>query len=404
MLLNRKRAEQKMVEHNIRALVSTSPANVFYVSDLCPYGRCIALLPEDRNIEPAVIAPISGPTPIVLMSVPWISDVRYYGEFYTMTRWAKEPLTSAERKLVEAQESWERTKEADPNKILIKLLMERGITKGRIGVDETYLPSDSPFWHEIKNELPDITAVRARDILREIRLVKSEEEVRRIQEAIRITEKAWETALEEAKQGISEWEFATIYEHTVLSERGRIVSKLGMYGAPIGFGRRTAFVDISLPSDYRLAKGDLIRLDGGCSYMGYRCDIGRSAVLGVPSEKLKKYYEAMFQGEQLAIDMAKPGVKASAIFNAAVEKVRRSGIPHYARHNTGHGWGVEGYDPPTIGPKDDTQLEEGMVICFETPYYEVGWGGPIIEDAVVISKNGARFLSKFSRELYAISG
>jgi len=402
MLLNRKRAEEKMAEHSIIALVATSPANVFYVSDLCPYGRCFALLPEDRDVEPAIIAPISGPTPIVLMSVPWISDVRYYGEFYTVICRAKEPLTDAERKLVEAQESWERAKEADPNRILIRLLMERGITKGRIGIDETLLPPDNSFWQEIRNSLPNLTPVRARDIFREIRLVKSEEEVRRIGEAVAITEKAWETSLAQAEKDMSEREFADIYEHTVLSKGGRIVSKMGMYGAPIGFGRRTAFVDIALPSDYRLAKGDLIRLDGGCSYMGYRCDIGRTAVLGEPSEKLREYYDAMLQGEQLAIDMAKPGVKASAIFKAVVEKVR-SGIPHYARHNTGHGWGVEEYDPPTIGPKDDTELEEGMVVCFETPYYEVGWGGPIVEDVVVISGNGVRILNKLSRELHIIS-
>jgi len=319
-----------------------------------------------------------------------------------MTGWAKEPLTNAERNLVKAQESWEKTKEADPIAILIGLLEERGITKGKVGVDESNLPLQHPFWQKIKNKLPDLEVVRAQEIFREIRMVKSDEEIRRIQEAVRITEKAWETTLEQTREGMTEIEFAEIYQHTIISDGGKISSWMGMYGPPIAFGRRTAFVDIALPSDYKLKKGDLIRFDGGCSYMGYPCDMARSAVLGQPSEKLRKYWNAIFEGEKLAIDMAKPGVKASVIFNSVIEKVRKSGIPHYKRHHTGHGLGVDGYDPPLISPNDHTLLEEGMVLCFETPYYEVGWGGILHEDIVVITKNEPRYLTKFEGELRII--
>jgi len=402
MLLNRERADRTLTEYNLEALIASSPANVFYTSDLCPFGRCFTLLPREHDKEPAVVAPISAPTPIALMSIPWIRDVRYYGEFYVMTRWAKEPLTEHERNLVKAQESWEKTREADPISILTTLLSERGITRGNIGIDESNLPYGSPIWQGIKKSLPRIDPVPAQHILQKIRTVKTDAEIQRIQEALRITEKSWGTALEQAHEGITEREFSQSYHHAVISEGGNIVSKLGMYGAPIGFGRRTAFPDIASPSDYKLEDGDIIRLDGGCSYMGYACDTGRTAVLNKPEEKLKKYYNALLAGEQKAIDMAKPGVKASTIFNAATQTVRASGLQHYARHHTGHGWGIEGYDPPLIGPKDETPLEEGMVICFEAPYYEVGWGGPMIEDAVKITQDGVQFLTCFDRDLYVI--
>jgi len=372
---------------------------VFYTSDLNPYGKCFVLLPYEQNVEPAIVAPISGPTPLILTSPPWIHDIRYYGEFYTTTRWAEEPLSSAEQKLIEVQESWEKTKEADPITILIRLLEERGITNGKIGIDESNLPVNHPFWKKIKDTLPNLEAVPAQKIFRKIRMVKSDEEIKRIQEATRITEKAWQTALEQTKEGMTEKEFAEIYQHTIISERGRIASKGLMFGPPLAFGRRTAFVDIALPSDYKLKKGDIIRLDGGCGYMGYPCDMGRCAVLEQPSQKLKKYWNAIFEGEQLAINMAKPGVQASDIFNAVIEKVRQSGIPYYRRHHTGHGWGIDHYDPPLMGPNDHTPLEEGMVLCFETPYYEVGWGGILHEDIVVTTKTEPRYLTTFEEEL-----
>ncbi len=398
MLLNRRRAEKKMEQHGLDALVATSPANVLYASDLCS-RNCFVLLPYERGVEPALIASISGPTPVVLMSPPHIRDVRYYGEFYTVVPKVKGGFTNAERELIKAQESWDRTKIADPIEILINLLEERGITKGRIGLDESALPYQHPSWQEIRRRLPKLEVVPAERILREIRMVKSEEEIRRIKEAVRITEKAWQTALEEARTGITERAFAGIYEHTIISEGGRLTSWMGMYGSPIAFGRRTAFVDIALPSDYKLKKGDILRLDGGCSYMGYSCDMGRSAVLGQPGEKTLKYWNAIFEGEKLAIGMAEPGAEASVIFNSVVEKVRKSGIPEYKRHHTGHGWGIEHYDPPLIGPNDHTQLEEGMVLCFETPYYEVGWGGLLHEDIVVITESKPRYLTKFEGEL-----
>ena len=100
--------------------------------------------------------------------------------------------------------------------------------------------------------------------------------------------------------------------------------------------------------------------------------------------------------------MARPRVKASTIFYSVIEKVREEGIPHFNRHHVGHGWGIEGYDPPLISPKENSLLEEGMLLDFETPYYEVGWGGLLNEEVIVITKKGAHFLTKFSRELHVI--
>lgn len=399
MLLNRERAENKMERYGLRALVATSPSNVFYTSDLCSYESCFVLLPSDRDIEPALAASISDPTSVALMSPPWIRDVRYYGEFYTETQWANAPLTWSESRLIGAQNSWESLRQRDPIPILLTFLTERGLTSGKIGIDESNLPLQDPFLQELEKTLPHLEVVPARSIFTEIRTVKSREEIRRIKLATAITEKAWKNALGHARSGMSEKEFEEIYFQTVITEGGRISSWRGMYGAPIAFGRRTAFVDIAMASEHKLETGDIIRFDGGASYMGYPCDMGRTAVLGQPSDKLRKYWNAIFQGEEMAIENAKPGVRVSVVFESAIGKVRESGISHYRRHHVGHGWGIDGYDPPLVGPHDPTPLEEGMILCIETPYYEVGWGGIIHEDIVEITHDGARYITTPEKEL-----
>jgi Xaa-Pro dipeptidase len=371
MLLNKDRADEKMDSHGLDALVATSPANVFYTSDTYPYGNSFALLPRDKGVEPALITSISGSTPVALMSPPWFSDVRFYGEFYVETRFAGESLSEAEKKMIEVHESWEISKESDPIALLVTMLEERGLNKGRIGVDESNLGRGHHFWERMKDSLPEVEVVPARKAFTDIRMVKTAEEIRRIGEATRITERAWEVALDAVRPGITEKEFA-------------------------------AFSDIAQPSEYRLQKGDIIRFDGGCTYMGYPCDMARSAAYKEAGEKLKSYWRALWEGEQRAVNMTRPGARASEIFRAAVETVRENGIRHYRRHHTGHGWGLEGYDPPTISPDVDTSLEEGMVLCFETPYYEVGWGGLLHEDVIAVTEGGSMYLSTREEELRVV--
>jgi Xaa-Pro aminopeptidase len=402
MLLNQDRADEKMDFHGLDALVATSPANVFYTSDTYPYGNSFALLPRDKGVEPTLITSISGSTPVALMSPPWFSDVRFYGEFYVETRFAEEPLSEAEKKMIGVHESWEISKESDPIALLVTMLEEKGLNKGRIGVDESNLGHGHPFWERMKDSLPEVEAVPARKVFTEVRMVKTAEEIRRIWQATRITERAWEAALDAVRPGITEKEFADLWQETIISEGGLSTSYLGAYWPPIAFGRRTAFSDIAQPSEYKLQKGDVIRFDGGCTYMGYPCDMARSAAYKEAGEKLKSYWRALWEGEQRAVNMAWPGARASEIFSAAVETVRENGMHHYRRHHAGHGWGLEGYDPPTISPDVDTSLEEGMVLCFETPYYEVGWGGLLHEDVIAVTEGGPRYLSTREEELRVV--
>ncbi|MGE3159420.1 MAG: M24 family metallopeptidase, partial [Xanthobacteraceae bacterium] len=91
-------------------------------------------------------------------------------------------------------------------------------------------------------------------------------------------------------------------------------------------------------------------------------------------------------------DIIKPGLKVSDLFKDIVATVQREGIPHFARSHVGHGIGVDGYDPPNIAESSKDVLEENMVVCIETPYYELGFAGLQVEDMVRVTKDGAESL------------
>jgi len=169
----------------------------------------------------------------------------------------------------------------------------------------------------------------------------------------------------------------------------------------VTIGERAALADV-YPTDRALRAGDLVRFDLGCLVGPYRSDISRTAVLGKPSEKQARYYSAILAGERAAIAAMKPGVAVSQLFEIAVRVTRENGLPHYQRHHVVHGIGLEPYDPPTINTSTSTALEAGMVFCVETPYYEHGWGGVQVEDAVEITPGGSRTLTRSSQDLAII--
>jgi Xaa-Pro aminopeptidase len=279
---------------------------------------------------------------------------------------------------------------AGPGEALRDVLGGFGALGKRIALDEAgVLPAT---WQRLGEQLGGTTLVPGYAHFRTARMVKSTEEVRRLERAALIAEDGVAAVLGMLKAGVTERLAATVFEQEVLRKGAQ------PFFTVVTMGERAALADV-YASDRALRPGDLIRFDLGCVYQGYRSDISRTAVLGRPSDKQLRYYNAARDGEIAAIAAMKPGVAVSQIFETAMRVTREHGMPHYERHHVGHGIGLEPYDPPTINAATHTALEPGMVFCVETPYYEHGWGGVQVEDAVEITAGGVRRLTQSSQEL-----
>ena len=279
---------------------------------------------------------------------------------------------------------------AGPGEALREVLGGFGALGRRIGLDESgVFPA---AWQRLGEQLGGTTIVPAYAHFRTARTIKSAEEVRRLERAALIAEDGVAAILGMLKVGVTEREAAMVFEGEVVRRGAQ------PFFTVVTMGHRAALADV-YASDAALKAGDLIRFDLGCVYQGYRSDISRTAVLGAPTEKQLRYYNAARDGEKAAIAAMKPGVPVNQIFETAMRVTRDNGMPHYERHHVGHGIGLEPYDPPTINAAAGMPLEPGMVFCGETPYYEHGWGGVQVEDAVEITATGVRKLTQSSQEL-----
>lgn len=237
------------------------------------------------------------------------------------------------------------------------------------------------LYRTLRTALPRIRFVDAGPILARTRAIKTEREIGLLRRAAQITEEAIGAAFGSFRSGMSERELLRTY-------LGELVRRdaLPLFTA-LNTGPRSALPN-GQAADRVPGAGELVRIDGGCRYGVYASDIARMAVVGEPDAKQKAYYSAAVAGLEAAIETAGPGVPAAACFDAAVNTVREAGIAHYERGHCGHGIGIENYDVPTVTPGSDDVLQPGMVICLETPYYEIGWGGVQAEDTLLITETG----------------
>ena len=233
----------------------------------------------------------------------------------------------------------------------------------------------------------------ARPAVLQARRTKLPDEIEKIALAAAVTERGLDKAFAQARAGVAELELSTI-----------IASEMRAGGGVPRFlvvtcGERSALAD-AYATPAKLKSGDLVRFDIGCTVDGYWADMARSAVVGEPTREQQERYDALLEGEEAERSLARAGVSAGDLFTIAVDRVRQGALPNYRRSNCGHGIGIDVHEFPALSTANQgVALEDGMVLCVETPYYQIGWGGMMVEDMIVIRPTGNECLTHLPRDL-----
>ena len=384
MLLNEARLDEFLAKASLDAVIGTSPENVLYLSGYWAMSQWVRRGPQAYVLRPrkglGETAVVTNTSLLDLVADQDINaDIRRYSYFKTDVD-ATAALSAADTRHITLFSS-----EAYPGPVaaLAAAINQRGLAKARIGIDEIGITPQC--MEQLVAAFPDATFVRAFSLMENVRAIKTPDEIARLRRAASISEQSIEAALGVAAVGITEIEMARVFH-----SRTTVLDGVPVTGC-IGFGDRSAMSNVQ-PSTQALKMGDAIRFDVGCRYQHYRSDISRIAVMGEPSPKLRRYHDALYKGVQRAYEILKPGLKVSELFRQVVDTVQKEGIPHYNRSHVGHGIGIEGYDPPNIAGDSKDVFEANMVICVETPYYELGFAGLQVEDMILVTGDGAESL------------
>jgi Xaa-Pro aminopeptidase len=129
--------------------------------------------------------------------------------------------------------------------------------------------------------------------------------------------------------------------------------------------------------------------------------VTRTAFLGKASSDAEKRLVTVIDAQEAAFDAAKPGNTIAAVYEAAQKILEKGGVKECSM-SLGHCIGVDCNEKPWISPGDKTLLEEGMVLNVSSPYLDLGWGGIELEDTVLVTRKGLRFLNNTERTLYLL--
>ena len=144
----------------------------------------------------------------------------------------------------------------------------------------------------------------------------------------------------------------------------------------------------------KIKRGELVVVDFGALYNGYRSDLTRTFFVGKPSIRQKKIYNLVKVAQQKAIQSVREGRECREVDGAARNYIKRGGLGKYFIHTTGHGIGKKVHQAPKISRKNRRKLKAGQVITIEPGIYIRGWGGVRIEDMVLVTEKGCKILTR----------
>ena len=140
---------------------------------------------------------------------------------------------------------------------------------------------------------------------------------------------------------------------------------------------------------------------------GYFGDITRTVVRGRASEAVKKLYDTVFQGQKIALQKVCAGTSTREIHQCVLQLFKQRGYFTGKRngrmegffHGTGHGLGLEIHESPRIGATSRGKLKAGQVVTVEPGLYYPEIGGVRLEDVALVTRTGARNLTRFEKVL-----
>ncbi len=278
-----------------------------------------------------------------------------------------------------------------PYALVARSLKERGVSNGRVGVEET---TPFVFVDGIGKAVPAVTLVSATPVTAGCRMIKSPAEMALLRLASSVTMQAYEAAWQSVHEGMTDREFSDLI--------GTAYQKLGFKGyASVQIDQYSALPHGSVQPQV-IRNNSLVMIDDGCVVEGYQSDITRTFVVGKATDKMKRVFDIVHRAQTTARDTAHPGLPCEAVDAAARKIITDAGYGpgyKYFTHRLGHGLGMDGHEWPYLVGGNTLPLKADMTFSDEPGIYIPDEFGVRLEDDLHITENGAELLTPQSPSL-----
>jgi Xaa-Pro aminopeptidase len=267
-------------------------------------------------------------------------------------------------------------------------------TIGRIGLEADNVSwSAQRTWAELLDAGRLVPTTNAVEALRER---KDAAEIARMERAAAIADAALFEVLPLMGQGVTEEHFAL--ELDTAMRRGGAESTA--FETIVAAGENSAKPHHH-PGSRRIEVGDPVVVDFGATFEGYRSDMTRTfCVDAEPEGELARIFEVVGESQAAGAAAVRPGVSAKEVDDVCRHIIAEAGWAERFEHGTGHGVGLDIHEAPTVSQLGTAILAPGFVVTVEPGVYVPGHGGVRVEDTLVVTEDGARTLTRFTKDIH----
>lgn len=273
---------------------------------------------------------------------------------------------------------------------VIQKVNDLGIQK--LGFESSYLTYE--VYHQLKQSL-EVELFPTVKIIEALREVKSDREIELLRTAAQISDHAFDQILDYIRPGVTEKDVANELEYLMRKEGATSSSSPTMI---VASGVRSALPH-GAASDKVIEQGDMVTLDYGALYEGYRSDMTRTISIGEPSDKFKGIYNIVLEALLHCKKHIKANISAKEVDALVRNHITEQGYGEYFGHGSGHGIGLMIHEDPFFSTTSNQILKEGSVVTIEPGIYLPDFGGVRIEDDVVVKSEGIEVITKSPKEL-----
>ena len=232
------------------------------------------------------------------------------------------------------------------------------------------------------------------DLLRQMRMIKTPEEITMMRTAAQIAQRAFNKALPKIEPGMTEHQVIAQFTHAIMEEGAE------GGGFPHWCVSGTNSNQAIGKSTYKkIEKNEIIQITMGAMYDGYTASFGRPISFGNPKDATAlELLKLGLEANKLTHSLIKPGQDAAEIVNKVHGMVREAGYGEYIVYGPCHGTGMMECEFPFVESTSNYKLQEGMTFAVDTflggPEY-----GMRYEDAAAVTATGEEQLSIAQQEI-----
>lgn len=260
------------------------------------------------------------------------------------------------------------------------------------------LEADNVTWNGQRAwaELLDRDLVATANAVESLRQCKDAAELARMERAAAIADAALFDVLPLLEHGVSEEQFALELDSAM--RRGGAEGTA--FETIVASGENSAKPH-HRPGSRRIGHGDPVVVDFGATFEGYRSDMTRTFCVGAePEGELARIFDVVGASQAAGAAAVRPGVTAKEVDDVCRRIIAEAGWAERFEHGTGHGVGLDIHEAPSVSQLGTAILAPGFVVTVEPGVYVPGHGGVRVEDTLVVTGDGARPLTRFTKDIH----